>query len=163
MTLLDFPVGFASIILAGIGDQFFRLGEYWPLFCFVVLGTLWWSLLGYKADSSLGSWLTTLHRDPTETRKKMTSLIGFHILPLLHLCVLALSVVIGKAVILKVLFVLDFPISFVVELLFQSVDPLFSLGLMGTLWWYVVSREIRGVYGIVKRLRAGKIARASKG
>jgi hypothetical protein len=73
-----------------------------------------------------------------------------------------LSVVIGKALILKVLFVLDFPISFVVELLFQSVDPLFSLGLMGTLWWYVVSREIRGVYGIVKHLRAGKIARASK-
>jgi hypothetical protein len=45
------------------------------------------------------------------------------------------------------LIIVDFPFSIVlVGLMFREVNPLLSFGILGTLWWYVLSLGVRWLF-----------------
>ena len=45
------------------------------------------------------------------------------------------------------LLVIDFPFSIVLAgLMFRGIDPLLSFGILGTLWWYVLSLVVRRLF-----------------
>jgi hypothetical protein len=128
------------MMFAGISDQF-GYGAWVVLLSFMVFGCSWWLALGLYADRHLSFrqvWIRTRRGD---TR---------YILPLFHVCACGVGAAVCIEKVEKALFVLDFPISWIVELLFQAVRPLFSLAVLGTVWWYIVGREIRGIYGLIK-------------
>jgi hypothetical protein len=130
LTVADFPLGIGAIMLAGIADQFYGV-DCAPLLSFSFVGGVWWFALGRYADRNF-----SFHQAWVSMRRGEIA----SILPLLHLCICAASVAVGTENVEKVLFVADFPISWIVEFLFQSVRPLFSLGVLGTWWWYTIGR-----------------------
>jgi hypothetical protein len=45
------------------------------------------------------------------------------------------------------LIILDFPFSVILAgLMFRDVNPLLSFGVLGTIWWYLLSRMIRWLF-----------------
>ena len=56
---------------------------------------------------------------------------------------------------LEYMIVIDFPLSILlVGLTYMGVNPVISFGILGTLWWYLLSLAIRWLYGII----AGSVA-----
>jgi hypothetical protein len=51
---------------------------------------------------------------------------------------------------LEYMIVIDFPISILfVVLMYKGVNPVISFGILGTLWWYLLSLAVRWVVGII--------------
>jgi len=64
-----------------------------------------------------------------------------HLLPLLHLCA-CFAIILGnfESAWEYLIFYIDYPISvFVVSALYSFDHPLILFGIMGTLWWYLLS------------------------
>jgi len=152
IAFIDFPVGLAALVLAHFGERQVWLGGYWRFLSLAVFGTLWWFALGTQADSRLGQFrgINTAGRRSTPGCGLRAHPLLFHLLPFLHLCICLSSAVVGKEAAYNVLFLVDFPLSWVIMMLFAfTMDPFFPLCVLGTMWWYLVSREIRGVYRAV--------------
>jgi len=50
------------------------------------------------------------------------------------------------------LLIVDFPFSIVLAgLMFRNVNPLLSFGVLGTLWWYLLSVILRRLFRSVRR------------
>ncbi len=98
-----------------------------------------------------------LNDDATAAPSKARALL-FHLLPFLHVGACVAAARSGRVTDTHLygnvptwLYFLDFPVSYLTELLMWTDNP--PLWLTGTLWWYLVSHEIRGVYGYIKARR----------
>jgi hypothetical protein len=70
-----------------------------------------------------------------------------YLLPLLHL---GGCLAIWLTHNLQCMIVIDFPLSILfVVLMYKGVNPVISFGIIGTLWWYLLSLAVRWVVGIV--------------
>lgn len=55
---------------------------------------------------------------------------------------------------LERMIVIDFPISVLfVGLMYKGVHPVISFGILGTLWWYLLSLAVRWVVGAIAGAR----------
>jgi hypothetical protein len=70
-----------------------------------------------------------------------TRFISIRLLPLLHLCA-CLTIAIVNSDWWGIMFVVDLPISVLITPLFWYIRPMLAFGIVGTVWWYLLSRLI---------------------
>ena len=86
-------------------------------------------------------------------QKPRVRLLLIHVLPFLHLCACFTIALARFQSGWKYLAVADVPMTVLIVALIYNYDhPLLLFGVLGTLWWYLLSRSADM---LVRRLRAG--------
>lgn len=76
-------------------------------------------------------------------KRSRTRLFLVHLLPLIHLCVCLAIAITNADLGWQYMIVIDTPASvLVIALLYRFDHPLILFGLIGTLWWYLLSRAL---------------------